>query len=95
MARMTTANTQAEIVAEAQSITFLERQMYSGQISMMIRQLKAETGLDYGWSVSKARYGLEIIDRSGKGVKVINMSERMPFFQFHAFMMQYKHVEAA
>lgn len=96
MTYMTAAkNTQVEIVAEAQKITHLERLMYTSQISAKINHLRVESGIQYNWSVTKARYQLEILDRSGKGVKVIPMSEFMPFFEFHAYMMSFSHVEVA
>jgi hypothetical protein len=90
----TTKNTQAEIVAEAQNITTKERVLAEAENSALILALRAASGIQYSTCVSKARYQLEIIDRSGKGVKVIPVSEFMPFYEFNEFLRNFKHVEA-
>jgi hypothetical protein len=87
----TTKNTQAEIIAEAQSITTKERVFAEAENSALILALRTASGLQYNCCVKNARYQLEIIDRSGKNVKVIPVSEFMPFYEFNEFLRNFKH----
>jgi hypothetical protein len=87
----TSKNTQAEIVAEAQKITAEERGYAMTLNQELIRNLKNVSGLSYSYAVKQARYQLQIIDRSGKGVKVIPVSEFMPFYEFNEFLINFKH----
>lgn len=91
----TTQNTQAEIVAEAQTITGLERAVAEREKTLMVLQLRADSGLTYSTSVAKARYQLEIIDFSGKRVVVTNVSEPMPFYEFNEYLRNFQHSDKA
>lgn len=83
-------STQAEIVAEAQKITTEEREISANLKSAKLRELKAQTGKQWGVAVEKARFTLQIIDFSGKKVVMTNMSEPMPFYEFNEFIANYK-----
>lgn len=87
---MTTANTQAEIVAEAVAITRETRAAVDHEIRMKIRELRETTGVNYSWCVKQARFQLEIVDRSGKKVVCIPVSEFMPYFEFAAYMKSFE-----
>jgi ABC-type proline/glycine betaine transport system substrate-binding protein len=91
----TTKSTQAEIVAEAQTITAEDRYYAQTENAALIRALKEVSGLQYGYCVKQARYRLEVIDYSGKKVQVIPSSEFMPFYEFNEFLRNFKHPEKA
>ena len=91
----TSKSTQAEIVAEAAKITAEEREVCNYEKSLKLRQLKTETGLQFGCAVEKARYTLQIIDFSGKKVVVTDLNKPMPFYEFNEFLRNFKHTVEA
>jgi hypothetical protein len=86
-------NTQAEIVAEAQAVTAEQRQNALSLNAELISNLKKLTGLSYCYAVKQARFQLQIIDRSGKRVKVIEVSQWMPFYQFNAWLIAFNNAQ--
>lgn len=86
MTYMTRQNTQEEITAEAKKITPAEREAATQARMPKLIALEKKNGINYGVSVTKAKFVLQSIDFRGKKTVVTDLCEPMPFYEFAEYM---------